>query len=97
MAPGLQFPRVPGHEVVGTVVKIGSTHTTSRIFYVYLVTLIGYLGSDVTHRKVGQRLGVGWHGGYALCILPVSVCHSNLFHCASFSRAPGTARCVTGA
>jgi len=40
--PGLQYPRVPGHEVIGTV---------------------DALGKDVTQFKVGQRVGVGWHGG----------------------------------
>jgi len=41
--PGLQFPRVPGHEVVG---------------------VIDAIGKDVTTWKPGQRVGVGWHGGY---------------------------------
>ena len=41
--PGLSYPRVPGHEVVGTVEALGSGVT------------------DVTQ---GQRVGVGWHGGY---------------------------------
>src|SRR6478736_2064849 len=41
--PGLQYPRVPGHEVAGH---------------------IDALGSGVTNRKKGQRVGVGWHGGH---------------------------------
>jgi D-arabinose 1-dehydrogenase-like Zn-dependent alcohol dehydrogenase len=41
--PGVTLPRVPGHEVVGTVVKTGAAG-----------------GSFV----VGQRVGVGWRGGY---------------------------------
>jgi D-arabinose 1-dehydrogenase-like Zn-dependent alcohol dehydrogenase len=41
--PGIQFPRVPGHEVVGLVDRIGS---------------------GVAQWKVGQRVGVGWHGGH---------------------------------
>jgi D-arabinose 1-dehydrogenase-like Zn-dependent alcohol dehydrogenase len=41
--PGLQYPRVPGHEVVGTVEA---------------------LGTGVTGVTQGQRVGVGWHGGY---------------------------------
>jgi len=41
--PGLSYPRVPGHEVVGTIEKIGPAVTTW---------------------KVGQRVGVGWHGGH---------------------------------
>ena len=41
--PGLTYPRIPGHEVVGTIEKTGSSVTTW---------------------KVGQRVGVGWHGGH---------------------------------
>jgi D-arabinose 1-dehydrogenase-like Zn-dependent alcohol dehydrogenase len=41
--PGLQYPRIPGHEIAGRVDAVGS---------------------DVTNWKVGQRVGVGWHGGH---------------------------------
>jgi len=41
--PGIQYPRVPGHEVAG---------------------LLDELGPDITGWKVGQRVGVGWHGGH---------------------------------
>ncbi|HEY0722610.1 MAG TPA: alcohol dehydrogenase catalytic domain-containing protein, partial [Pyrinomonadaceae bacterium] len=41
--PGLQYPRVPGHEVAGR---------------------IDALGANVTSWTVGQRVGVGWHGGH---------------------------------
>jgi D-arabinose 1-dehydrogenase-like Zn-dependent alcohol dehydrogenase len=41
--PGLQYPRVPGHEIAGRV---------------------DALGAGVTQWKVGQRVGVGWHGGH---------------------------------
>ena len=41
--PGIQYPRVPGHEVAGR---------------------IDALGSGVTGWQVGQRIGVGWHGGH---------------------------------
>jgi len=41
--PGIQYPRVPGHEVAG---------------------LVDELGPGVTSWKVGQRVGVGWHGGH---------------------------------
>lgn len=37
------YPRIPGHEVVGTVVEVGD---------------------DVVKWKVGDRVGVGWHGGH---------------------------------
>lgn len=42
-APGLQYPRVPGHEIVGVVDAVGE---------------------DVPQFQVGQRVGVGWNGGY---------------------------------
>jgi D-arabinose 1-dehydrogenase-like Zn-dependent alcohol dehydrogenase len=41
--PGLQYPRVPGHEIAGH---------------------IDALGKSVTAWTVGQRVGVGWHGGH---------------------------------
>ena len=41
--PGLEMPRVPGHEVAGKV------HA---------------LGEGVTDYAVGDRVGVGWHGGH---------------------------------
>jgi D-arabinose 1-dehydrogenase-like Zn-dependent alcohol dehydrogenase len=41
--PGLQYPRVPGHEIAGRV---------------------DALGTNVTSWAVGQRVGVGWHGGH---------------------------------
>jgi D-arabinose 1-dehydrogenase-like Zn-dependent alcohol dehydrogenase len=41
--PGIQYPRVPGHEVVG---------------------VIDALGTGVSQWKMGQRAGVGWHGGH---------------------------------
>jgi alcohol dehydrogenase len=41
--PGIQYPRVPGHEVIGVVDAVGQ---------------------GVARWKVGQRVGVGWHGGH---------------------------------
>jgi len=41
--PGLQYPRVPGHEIAGR---------------------IDALGDGVTAWSMGQRVGVGWHGGH---------------------------------
>jgi propanol-preferring alcohol dehydrogenase len=41
--PGLVLPRVPGHEIAGTIDQVGAT---------------------VTEWKVGDRVGVGWHGGH---------------------------------
>jgi D-arabinose 1-dehydrogenase-like Zn-dependent alcohol dehydrogenase len=43
MYPGIQFPRVPGHEVAGVVDAIGP---------------------GVAGWQPGQRVGVGWNGGY---------------------------------
>jgi len=40
--PGIQYPRVPGHEVAGRIDEVGA---------------------GVSAWKVGQRVGVGWHGG----------------------------------
>ena len=50
--PGLNYPRVPGHEIAGR---------------------IDSLGDGVLDWKVGQRVGVGWHGGHC-------------FHCDSCRR-----------
>jgi D-arabinose 1-dehydrogenase-like Zn-dependent alcohol dehydrogenase len=41
--PSIEYPRVPGHEVIGIIDK---------------------LGDSVSNFKEGQRVGVGWHGGY---------------------------------
>jgi len=41
--PGIQYPRVPGHEVAGIVDAVGAA---------------------VAGWKVGDRVGVGWHGGH---------------------------------
>ena len=47
--PGLQYPRVPGHEIAGR---------------------IDAAGADVTKWNVGQRVGVGWHGGHCFVCEP---------------------------
>jgi D-arabinose 1-dehydrogenase-like Zn-dependent alcohol dehydrogenase len=41
--PGIQYPRIPGHEVAG---------------------VIDAVGPGVAGWEVGQRVGVGWNGGY---------------------------------
>jgi len=41
--PGIQFPRVPGHEIAG---------------------ILDAVAADVPVFKVGQRVGLGWHGGH---------------------------------
>jgi D-arabinose 1-dehydrogenase-like Zn-dependent alcohol dehydrogenase len=41
--PGIQYPRVPGHEISGAIDAVGE---------------------GVNGWSPGQRVGVGWHGGY---------------------------------
>ena len=41
--PGISYPRVPGHEIAGT---------------------IDAMGSGVPGWAVGDRVGIGWHGGH---------------------------------
>jgi D-arabinose 1-dehydrogenase-like Zn-dependent alcohol dehydrogenase len=41
--PGIEYPRVPGHEVAG---------------------LVDEVGAGVSEWTTGQRVGVGWQGGY---------------------------------
>ena len=43
LMPGIQYPRVPGHEVIG---------------------LVDAVGPDVAGWTPGERVGVGWNGGY---------------------------------
>jgi len=47
--PGLQYPRIPGHEIAGR---------------------IDALGEGVASWTVGQRVGVGWHGGHCFVCNP---------------------------
>jgi D-arabinose 1-dehydrogenase-like Zn-dependent alcohol dehydrogenase len=49
LIPGIQYPRVPGHEIAG---------------------VIDALGENAGDWKVGQRVGIGWHGGHC------KICHS---------------------
>jgi len=56
--PGIQYPRVPGHEVTGTIDAIGAG-------------VIGWTR--------GQRVGVGWNGGY--CGRCDACRRGNLFAC----------------
>jgi len=58
--PGLKYPRIPGHEVVGTVEA---------------------LGPNVIGVAQGQRVGVGWHGGY--CGHCNACRHGDFFACQS--------------
>jgi D-arabinose 1-dehydrogenase-like Zn-dependent alcohol dehydrogenase len=56
--PGLQYPRVPGHEAVGVIDAVGPG-------------IVGW--------KAGQRVGVGWHGGYCTTCNPCR--HGDFFAC----------------
>ena len=58
--PGIKYPRIPGHEVVGTVEA---------------------LGTGVVGVSQGQRVGVGWHGGY--CGHCNACRHGDFFACES--------------
>ena len=41
--PGIEYPRVPGHEIAGVIDAVGTT-------------VVGW--------TLGQRVGIGWHGGH---------------------------------
>ena len=64
--PGMQYPRVPGHEAIGVV---------------------DALGAGVPEFSVGQRVGVGWHGGNC------GYCHAcrrgDFFGCETYTAVTG--------
>jgi len=64
--PGIQYPRIPGHEVVGVVDAVGP---------------------GVAGLAVGQRAGVGWHGGN--CGYCNSCRHGNAFACETVTAVTG--------
>ncbi|HUO25668.1 MAG TPA: alcohol dehydrogenase [Candidatus Aquilonibacter sp.] len=66
LAPGISYPRVPGHEVVG---------------------LIDALGPGVAGWTPGQRVGVGWNGGY--CGYCNACRRGNFFACQTFTLVTG--------
>jgi D-arabinose 1-dehydrogenase-like Zn-dependent alcohol dehydrogenase len=63
--PGLQYPRIPGHEIAG---------------------VIAALGERVEGWSVGQRVGVGWHGGH--CGRCDNCRHGDFVRCKDL-RVPG--------
>jgi D-arabinose 1-dehydrogenase-like Zn-dependent alcohol dehydrogenase len=67
--PGIQYPRVPGHEVIG---------------------LIDAVGQNVPRWTVGQRVGVGWNGGY--CGYCDSCRTGNFFACETSTQVTGVTR-----
>src|SRR6201996_3374661 len=67
--PGIQYPRVPGHEVIGTIDAIGP---------------------NVARWKVGDRVGVGWNGGY--CSYCNSCRRGQFFACETSTLVTGLTR-----
>jgi D-arabinose 1-dehydrogenase-like Zn-dependent alcohol dehydrogenase len=64
--PGIQYPRVPGHEVIGIVDSVGQ---------------------GVARWKLGQRVGVGWHGGH--CGYCDSCSRGDFFACQTSTLVSG--------
>jgi D-arabinose 1-dehydrogenase-like Zn-dependent alcohol dehydrogenase len=64
--PGIPYPLVPGHEVVG---------------------LIDAMGAGVQGKSVGQRVGIGWHGGNCGYCDPCR--HGNIFACQTYTKITG--------
>lgn len=64
--PGIQYPRTPGHEVVG---------------------IVDAVGPGVGGWRVGQRAGVGWHGGH--CGYCDACRRGNFFACQTDTRITG--------
>jgi D-arabinose 1-dehydrogenase-like Zn-dependent alcohol dehydrogenase len=64
--PGIQYPRVPGHEVAG---------------------VIDAVGAGVPGWTVGQRVGVGWHGGH--CGYCDSCRRGDFITCRIAAQVPG--------
>lgn len=64
--PGIPYPIVPGHEVVGAIDAVGS---------------------DVPQWTPGQRVGVGWNGGY--CGYCGHCRRGDFFACQTMSRTTG--------
>jgi D-arabinose 1-dehydrogenase-like Zn-dependent alcohol dehydrogenase len=67
--PGIEYPRVPGHEVVG---------------------VIDAVGPNVPQWKVGDRVGVGWNGGY--CGYCISCRRGDFFACETSTQVTGVTR-----
>jgi D-arabinose 1-dehydrogenase-like Zn-dependent alcohol dehydrogenase len=57
--PGLELPRVPGHEIAGVIDRVGD---------------------DSGPWVVGQRVGVGWHGGH--CLICAACREGDFINCA---------------
>jgi alcohol dehydrogenase len=64
--PGIEYPRVPGHEVIG---------------------VIDAVGPGVAGWTVGERVGVGWNGGY--CGYCEACRRGDFFACQTATRVTG--------
>ena len=64
--PGIAYPRVPGHEVVG---------------------IVDAVGAGVTGWTPGQRVGLGWNGGY--CGYCENCRRGNFFACQTATHITG--------
>jgi D-arabinose 1-dehydrogenase-like Zn-dependent alcohol dehydrogenase len=67
--PGIEYPRVPGHEVIG---------------------VIDVVGAGVPRWKAGQRVGVGWNGGY--CGYCDNCRRGDFFSCQTSTDVTGVTR-----
>jgi alcohol dehydrogenase len=67
--PGIQYPRVPGHEVIG---------------------VIDAVGPNVPRWKLGDRVGVGWNGGF--CGYCDNCRRGNFFACQTSTEVTGLSR-----
>jgi D-arabinose 1-dehydrogenase-like Zn-dependent alcohol dehydrogenase len=67
--PGIQYPRVPGHEVIG---------------------IIDAVGANVPRWKAGQRVGVGWNGGF--CGYCDNCRRGDFFACQTSTDVTGVSR-----
>ncbi|MGA2215321.1 MAG: alcohol dehydrogenase [Bryobacteraceae bacterium] len=67
--PGIQYPRVPGHEVIGAIDAVGP---------------------DVPRWKPGQRVGVGWNGGF--CGYCDNCRRGDFFACQTSTEVTGITR-----
>lgn len=67
--PGIQYPRIPGHEVIGAIDAVAP---------------------GVPRWKAGQRVGVGWNGGY--CSYCDNCRRGNFFACQTSTDVTGITR-----
>jgi D-arabinose 1-dehydrogenase-like Zn-dependent alcohol dehydrogenase len=69
LLPFIEYPRVPGHELIG---------------------VIDAIGPGVKRWKVGQRVGVGWNGGY--CCYCDTCRRGEFFACQTSTQITGITR-----